>query len=85
MKMRQAINLFIVISIVCFFIFWLERFSVFDDHVSLRYEDWARGAITQDDEPLPTSARVWLNVALLSTGIALTLALIHTIRNFDRK
>lgn len=85
MKMRQVINVFFVISIVCFFIFWLERFSVFDDHVSLRYEDWARGAITQDDEPLPTVARIWLNAALLSTATALTLALIHTIRNFDRK
>ncbi len=85
MKMRQVINVFIVLSIIFFFIFWLERYSVFDDHVSLRYEDFARGAITQDDEPLPLAARFWLKAALFSTGTFLTLALIHTVRNFDRK
>lgn len=83
--MKRAIHIFIALSIIFFLVFWLERFSVFDDHVSLRYEDWARGAITQDDEPLPKAARVWLNLALISTGIFLTLALIHTVRNFDRK
>jgi hypothetical protein len=85
MKMRRVIHIFMVAAIISFLLFWLTRYSVFDEQVSLRYEDWARGAILMDEEYLPPAARFWLRLALLFTAIFLGLALYKYVKNFDKK
>lgn len=75
MKTRHFINLLVLFTFVSMILFWLNRYSVFNDHVSLEYEDWARGALVEDDHEFSAATTFWAVcssvglIALLVIGI----------------
>lgn len=72
MKTRHFINLLILLTFLTMIMFWLTRYSVFNDHVSLEYEDWARGALLEDDHEFSKATTFWA----ICSSIGLTSLLI---------
>jgi Na+/H+ antiporter NhaC len=76
MKARHLLYSVAAYTAICLIFFWLTRYSVFDEQVSLRYEDWARGAAAEYNNELSAASRFWLIMSLLG----LAFLLLYTIR-----
>lgn len=81
MKKRHFINLLIIFTFASLILFWLNRYAVFHDHVSLEYEDWARGALVEDDHAFSPATTFW---AVCSSVGLITLLVIGIYRLTSR-
>lgn len=65
MKARHLVYAVVALTAVFLVMFWLTRYSAFDDGVSLRYEDWARGVAAEYTNELSSASWFWLILSLI--------------------
>lgn len=84
MKTRHFINLLILFTFVSLILFWLNRYSVFHDHVSLEYEDWARGALVDEDHAFSGATKFWAVCSAIGLISLLVIGLYRMASRFYR-
>jgi hypothetical protein len=84
MKLTNLTYILIGATIFSLVMFWLTRYSVFNNEVSLHYEDWARGALALDEEAMTPATRFWQTCSIIGVSAVAALGIYHLVSRFDR-